>query len=205
MWAASGPEELICEDLRWLGLHWDEGPRWGPHGPYRRATDAAAAGPLADGGTAAGAGGQLRQPGTVKGRCPLLGRAVGPEEQRARNLAEGRPIRRFSGPEGGDSVDVEDQIGALSPLQRDVKPTLRHPAPRMAPLPNCWWWMTAHGHHPRPSTMSAISNTPRQRSCADALGRPRPFSHIPTVPAPEGGKLSKRTGRRARTNFGRGV
>jgi glutamyl/glutaminyl-tRNA synthetase len=32
-----GSEEGILEDLRWLGLEWDEGPdRGGPHGPYRQ-------------------------------------------------------------------------------------------------------------------------------------------------------------------------
>jgi glutamyl/glutaminyl-tRNA synthetase len=30
-------EEAILEDLRWLGLAWDEGPDvGGPHGPYRQ-------------------------------------------------------------------------------------------------------------------------------------------------------------------------
>src|SRR5512139_3853175 len=30
-------EEAILEDLRWLGLGWDEGPDvGGPHGPYRQ-------------------------------------------------------------------------------------------------------------------------------------------------------------------------
>ena len=29
-------ERLILEDLRWLGLNWDEGPEvGGPYGPYR--------------------------------------------------------------------------------------------------------------------------------------------------------------------------
>jgi len=32
-----GGEEGILEDLRWLGLDWDEGPGvGGPHGPYRQ-------------------------------------------------------------------------------------------------------------------------------------------------------------------------
>ena len=30
-------EKSILEDLRWLGLDWDEGPdAGGPHGPYRQ-------------------------------------------------------------------------------------------------------------------------------------------------------------------------
>ena len=30
-------EELIVQDLRWLGLDWDEGPdKGGPYGPYRQ-------------------------------------------------------------------------------------------------------------------------------------------------------------------------
>ncbi|KAL4538795.1 hypothetical protein Ndes2526B_g02924 [Nannochloris sp. 'desiccata'] len=30
-------EELVLQDLKWLGLHWDEGPDiGGPHGPYRQ-------------------------------------------------------------------------------------------------------------------------------------------------------------------------
>ena len=33
----SGAEQRILDDLRWLGLQWDEGPEvGGPHGPYRQ-------------------------------------------------------------------------------------------------------------------------------------------------------------------------
>jgi glutamyl-tRNA synthetase len=33
----AGAEQAICEDLRWLGLDWDEGPdAFGPAGPYRQ-------------------------------------------------------------------------------------------------------------------------------------------------------------------------
>lgn len=33
----SGAEEQLCEDLRWAGLQWDEGPLvGGPYGPYRQ-------------------------------------------------------------------------------------------------------------------------------------------------------------------------
>lgn len=50
-----GAEEKLCEDLKWLGLQWDEGPDIKkPHGPYRQserrdAYDAAAKKLLAEG------------------------------------------------------------------------------------------------------------------------------------------------------------
>ncbi|EGP89862.1 uncharacterized protein MYCGRDRAFT_68164 [Zymoseptoria tritici IPO323] len=32
-----GAEERLCQDLRWAGLQWDEGPQvGGPHGPYKQ-------------------------------------------------------------------------------------------------------------------------------------------------------------------------
>lgn len=40
--AREGFERFILEDLRWLGLDWDEGPDvGGPHGPYRQSENAA--------------------------------------------------------------------------------------------------------------------------------------------------------------------
>src|SRR5262245_46625741 len=37
-----GAEERLCDDLRWLGLDWDEGPdHGGSYGPYRQSERAA--------------------------------------------------------------------------------------------------------------------------------------------------------------------
>jgi nondiscriminating glutamyl-tRNA synthetase len=207
----AGSEALILDDLRWLGLHWDEGPDvGGGHGPYRQSERAhvyrAAVERLLserkayrcwcteaeleeDRQRVSGGGDVLR----YSGRC----RSLSPQA-RTRYEAEHRPhVVRFAVPEGPDAVAVEDRVrGVVSFPRSDVtdfviQRTDGSATYNFAVVADDVDMEITHvirgaGH---------LSNTPRQALLFDALGRPRPvFAHLPTVLAPGGGKLSKRTG-----------
>lgn len=205
-----GSEGTICDDLRWLGLDWDEGPQvGGPHAPYRqsergevyRKTSAQ----LLDAGKAyrcwcteaeleesrerVSGGDVLR----YSGRCRRLS-----QESKARFIEEGRPsVVRFAVPEGLESIEVEDAIrGSISFPKDDVNDFVIQRADGSATYNfavvaddvdmEITHVIRGSGH---------IPNTPRQALLFDALGKHRPvFAHIPTVLAPGGGKLSKRSG-----------
>jgi nondiscriminating glutamyl-tRNA synthetase len=205
-----GSEALVCDDLRWLGLDWDEGPEvGGTHAPYRqsergevyrRTAEALLArgtayrcwcteAELEEGRERVSGGDVLR----YSGRCRRLS-----AEERARNAREGRPsVVRFAVPEGDGAIDVDDAVrGHVSFPRADVTDfvILRSDGTatyNFAVVADDVDMEITHvirhvGH---------LSNTPRQALLFDALGRPRPvFAHLPTVLAPEGGKLSKRSG-----------
>jgi nondiscriminating glutamyl-tRNA synthetase len=205
-----GSEEAICDDLRWLGLGWDEGPQIeGPHAPYRQSGRSEVyrrtAMQLLEAGKAyrcwcteaeleetrerVSGGDVLR----YSGRC----RRLSPAEQE-RLAAEGRPsVVRFAVPPGPDVIDVEDAVrGRVSFPRGDVTDFVIQRSDGSATYNfavvaddvdmEITHVIRGAGH---------ISNTPRQALLFDALGKPRPvFAHIPTVLAPGGGKLSKRTG-----------
>ena len=206
-----GSEQAILDDLRWLGLAWDEGPDiGGPHGPYRqsergdvyeRATGrllearraypcfcteedlAKEAEDVGEGRTA------LRYPG----HCRRLG-----SEERTRRVASGEPhVVRFAVPEGLTDVDVQDEVfGHITVSASDmddfvVRRTDGRPTYNFAVVVDDVDMRITHvvrgvGH---------LSNTPKHALLFDALSAPRPvFGHLPTVLAPEGRKLSKREG-----------
>ena len=205
-----GAEEEMERDLRWLGLHWDEGPDvGGPHAPYRQsergAVYRAAAERLVSQGKAypcwcteeeLGGERERMSGGEVlrySGRCRRLG-----ADERARHEAAGTPfVVRFVVPEGPEDVQVKDEIrGSISFPRADISDfvLLRsdgRPTYNFAVVADDVDMQITHvirgaGH---------LSNTPRQALLFDALGVPRPvFAHLPTVLSPEGGKLSKRTG-----------
>ncbi|MGD2068570.1 MAG: glutamate--tRNA ligase [Gemmatimonadota bacterium] len=203
-------EEALLEDLRWLGLDWDEGPdRGGPHAPYRQSQRRARYWQVADElvsvGLAypcfcteeelekdreeVGEGSVLR----YSGRCRHLGPA-----ERSRLEGEGRPFAvRFAVPADLEHIDVEDEIrGSISFPVNDITDfvmirTDGRPTYNFAVVVDDVDMEITHvirgaGHLP---------NTPRQAVIFDALGRDRPaFAHLPTVLSPAGGKLSKREG-----------
>ena len=205
-----GSEAAIFEDLRWLGLEWDEGPDGGgPHGPYRQSERSvlyreAAEELLADSkayrcfctdeelalDVEQTASGSVRR---YPGRCRELDAA-----KAGRMAAEGRAHAiRFALPGGDIQVNVVDDIrGSITfpisdfddfvILRRDGRPTYN-----FAVVVDDAGMEISHvirgvGH---------LSNTPKQALLFDGFGHPRPvFAHLPTVLAPGGGKLSKRTG-----------
>ena len=205
----AGGEEAILEDLRWLGLEWDEGPGVeGPHAPYRQSGRGAlydqaveellAAGRVypcfcGEDDVAGEAGKEGREVKHYLGTC----RHLTPEE-RARRVAEGRtPVVRFAVPEGVAGVDVHDEVfGDISFPTSDIDDfVIRRSDGRVtynfAVVVDDVEMEITHvirgvGH---------LSNTPKQALIFDALGKPRPvFAHLPTVLGPDGRKLSKREG-----------
>ncbi len=207
-----GGEEGILEDLRWLGLDWDEGPDLGgPHAPYRQSERAVlhqgAVEALVEAGRAypcfcseaeleaeAEAGKEGREVKRYSGRC----RRLGPDQRTARAGASDRPPAiRFAVPEGLDHVEIQDEVyGAISFPISDIDDfVIRRSDGRVtynfAVVADDAAMQITHvirgvGH---------LSNTPKQALLFDAMGRPRPvFAHLPTVLGPDGRKLSKRAG-----------
>ena len=205
-----GAEALLMEDLRWLGLFWDEGPNvGGPHAPYRQSergpvyqaaverllregkayrcwcTDLE----LEDSRERVEWGEVLR----YSGRCRQLS-----PETRAAKEAQGLPsVVRFAVPEGLETVDIVDEVRGLISFPRSdltdfvIQRADGRPTYNFAVVADDVDMRISHvirgvGH---------LSNTPKQALLFDALGSRRPlFAHLPTVLAPGGGKLSKRLG-----------
>lgn len=206
-----GGEAQILEDLRWLGLDWDEGPDiGGPHGPYRQSERDAPYGAAVDRLVAAGRAypcfctqeelsedteefGEGRTALRYSGKCRTLTPA-----ERAERVGRGEPhVIRFAVPERVDAVDVQDEIfGHISTPTSDIDDfVLRRTDGRVtynfAVVVDDVDMEITHvvrgvGH---------LSNTPKQALLFDALGSARPsFAHLPTVLGPDGRKLSKRHG-----------
>jgi glutamyl-tRNA synthetase len=203
-------EAGILEDLRWLGLTWDEGPEvGGSRGPYRqserlelyrsRARDLLDAQKAyycfcsqeqldAEREAALAAGEQLR----YSGRC----RALPPEEVRAR-LAKGEPAAvRFHIPENravsftdlvrGPVTFHTDVMGDPIILRANGFPAYNFAAVVDDGLMDVTDVVRGEDH---------ISNTPRQLLFYEALGFPPPrFGHVAMVLGPDHSPLSKRHG-----------
>lgn len=196
-----GAEQRLMEDLRWLGLEWDEGPDvGGSFGPYRQSERDAVYAAAVERLLASGAAfrcfceeaerdeGWARYPGTCRG--------LDAEDAARREEAGEACVVRFRAPREGD-VAVEDAVrGEVSVPATEIDDfVLRRRDGRVtynfAVVVDDVAMEISHvirgaGH---------LSNTPRQALLFDALGEARPvFAHLPTVLSPEGGKLSKRTG-----------
>jgi len=208
----AGAEGAIMEDLRWLGLEWDEGPDvGGPVGPYRQSARTlrylAAVRCLVKAGCAyrcycsekelvadqenVGKGRPVQR---YSGRC----RHLTPEQREAYEAAGRSWVVRFAVPEL-DHIEILDEVhGAISFPMKDIDDfvILRSDGRvtyNFAVVVDDMEMEITHvirgaGHLP---------NTPKQVLLFDALGAPRPaYAHLPTVLAPDGGKLSKRAGAR---------
>ncbi|HEY7728027.1 MAG TPA: glutamate--tRNA ligase [Candidatus Eisenbacteria bacterium] len=206
----------VLEGLRWLGLHWDEGPDiGGPHGPYfqsqRLPQYAAAAGKLLADGRAyrcfcePGALKQRREAALARGEPPKYDRTClsTPPDEAERRAAAGEPFAlRFRMPEGEtaweDAVrgDVRFQNTTLDDLV--ILRTDGHPTYNFAAVVDDDAMRISHvlrgDDH--------ISNTPRQIQLYAALGlRPPLFAHVPMILGPDGSRLSKRHGAQSVTEF----
>jgi glutamyl-tRNA synthetase len=203
-------DATILEDLRWLGLDWDEGPEvGGPVGPYRSSER------LDEYRTRAA---QLREQGKAyycfctpeqleaereealahnlapkySGRCARLDPA-----EAARRIADGEPAAvRFRTPENREVV-FNDLVRGEIRFHTDVigdQVLLRsdgHPAYNFAVVVDDGLMGVTHvvrgDDH--------ISNTPRQILIYEALGfAPPEFGHVAMVLGPDHTKLSKRHG-----------
>jgi glutamyl-tRNA synthetase len=202
--------ERLLDDLRWLGLTWDEGPdRGGPHGPYlqseRAEIYAQALAALRAAGRAypcfcrpeelslarraqLAAGRPPRYPGT----CASL-----PDEEVERRLAAGqRPALRFRVPEGR-TISFDDRIhGPQHFASDDIGDFVIARADGSAAF-----FLSNAVDDARMGVSLVLrgddhlANTPRQLLLLEALALPVPdYGHLPLLLAPSGAPLSKRDG-----------
>jgi nondiscriminating glutamyl-tRNA synthetase len=202
-------EAAIMEDLRWLGLEWDEGPdAGGEDGPYRQSerdeiyqeyaqrllqeerayhcycTPEELA--------------EMREQLLAKGERPrYLGRCRGLSPQQAQELeSEGRkPSLRFVIPAGatvlhdiihGKKVFENNLLEDFVIMRSDGRPAYNFAAVVDDALMEITHVIRGEDHLP---------NTPRQILLYEALGFTLPrFAHHPFLVAPEGERLSKRYG-----------
>ena len=203
-------EAGILEDLRWLGLHWDEGPDvGGAHGPYRQSERfhlyASYANELLAGGHAyhcfcspAKLEDDRRQdlaaglPPKYHGTC----RNLSPDEARARIDAGERPVVRFRVPEHvevsfqdlvrGEVSFSSEVIGDFVLVRSDARPAYNFAVVVDDALMEITHVIRGEDH---------ISNTPRQVLLYQALGfAPPAFAHLALVMGPDHTPLSKRHG-----------
>ena len=186
-------EGSMIDDLRWLGLDWDEGPDiGGTHGPYRDserlhlyqsyATELLANGHAyfcfcsaaqleADRQAAVAAGRPALYPGTCRG--------IPADVAQERIAAGERPATRFRVPEGQDVIFT------------DIVRADGHPAYNFAVVVDDALMEITHVVRGE----DHISNTPRQILLYEALGFTTPqFAHLALVLGPDHSPLSKRHG-----------
>lgn len=197
-----GSIDGILADLRWAGLEWDEGPDIdGPFAPYLQSQRGERHRELALMLERSGAAyrcwcredeeeeefrGRSGSPG-CSGGCRELGRR-GEGREEAYSL-------RFAAP--NSVIEIQDEVrGTISFEGRDIGDFIilrsdGRATYNFAVVADDIDMEISHvirgaGHLP---------NTPKQALLFDALGASRPvFVHLPTVLAPDGGKLSKRSG-----------
>jgi glutamyl-tRNA synthetase/nondiscriminating glutamyl-tRNA synthetase len=210
-------EDSILEDLRWLGLEWDEGPDVGGGcGPYRQSERlhlyTSYANELLAGGHAYYcfcAPQKLeaeRRAMLAAGRPPRYSgtcRTVGPDEARRRLEGGERPVVRFRVPEHidvafqdlvrGEVTFSTDVIGDPVLVRSDGRPAYNFAVVVDDALMEVTHVIRGEDH---------ISNTPRQVLLYRALGfTPPKFAHLSLVLGPDHTPLSKRHGATSVSEF----
>lgn len=209
-------EQALVEDLRWLGLDWDEGPDVsGPLGPYRQSQRLALylehAEILIERGYAYYcfcSPEELeaeRQRAQAEGRIPKYsGRCLhlAIDEARARRTRREPAIVRLRVPEGpvrftdrvrGEVEFASDVIGDLVLLRSDGRPTYNYAVVVDDHLMQITHVIRGDDH---------ISNTPRQILLYQAFGwAPPAFAHLSTILGPDHTRLSKRHGATSVAHF----
>ncbi len=210
--SSAASEQGVLEDLRWLGLEWDEGPDvGGAHGPYRQSerlelyrehadrliasghayrcfcTDAE----LAQRRAAALAAGR---PPQYDGRC----RALVPADTQARAAAGESHSVRFTVPDRdwtlpdavrGDVVFPTGMVGDFVLLRSSGLPTYNFACAVDDHAMAISHVLRAEEH---------LANTPRQLMLYDAFGwTPPVFAHVPLILNADRTKMSKREGEAA--------
>jgi glutamyl-tRNA synthetase/nondiscriminating glutamyl-tRNA synthetase len=203
-------EESILEDLRWLGLEWDEGPDvGGAGGPYRQSERLHLYSSYANELLAAGHAYHCfcppqkleadRRAMLASGRPPRYAgtcRDLPPEDGRRRIDAGERAVVRFRIPEHvdvsfqdlvrGDVTFNTDVIGDPVLVRSDGRPAYNFAVVVDDALMEITHVIRGEDH---------ISNTPRQVLLYRALGfSPPRFAHLSLVLGPDHTPLSKRHG-----------
>ncbi len=201
--------QVVLDSLKWLGLHWDEGPeKGGRYGPYRQSERLdiyerygrrlleegkayrcyCSPQELED---------QKRrlQKGGEPFTCPRGCRTLSSEERRSLEAKERKPALRFRVPQGTVWVDdvlrgrvsFENKlIGDFIILKSDGTPTYNFACVIDDHLMKITHIIRGDEHLP---------NTPRQVLLYQALDFPLPlFAHIPLILGKDSSKLSKRHG-----------
>jgi glutamyl-tRNA synthetase/nondiscriminating glutamyl-tRNA synthetase len=204
-------ERAAVEDLRWLGLNWDEGPdAGGAHGPYRQSERLhiyrAHAVELMSRGQAYHcfcSEEQLEmdryqalrnmQPPKYVGRC----RNITADQARKRLEAGEAAVIRFRVPEGEREIAFDDLVRGRVSFMTDVIGDFvlvrsgGVPAYNFAVVIDDALMEISHVIRGE----DHISNTPRQLLLYEAFGwTPPRFGHVPMVLGPDHAKLSKRHG-----------
>ncbi len=210
-------EAGILEDLRWLGLDWDEGPDvGGPHGPYRQSERfhlySSYANELLAGNHAyycfcsPAVLDKNRQDDLAAGRAPKYHgtcRAIPHDAALSRIEAGERPVIRFKVPPSeevrfqdlvrGEVVFATDVIGDFVLVRSDGRPQYNFAVVVDDALMEVTHVIRGEDH---------ISNTPKQILLYQALGFSLPeFAHLSLVMGPDHTPLSKRHGATSVSEF----
>lgn len=204
-------ERSILEDLRWLGIDWDEGPDvGGPHGPYRQTERSFlyqehARILLARGaaypcyctreeleGDRERAAAEHRPP-RYSGRC----RDLSPQERQEREAAGQVSTLRFRVPPDRQTIVVEDLVlGRVEFNAADLDDFIIQRSDG-TPLYNFANVVDDHGMQITDIVRGSehLSNTPRQFLMYEAFGWQSPrVAHLPVLLGVDRKKLSKRHG-----------
>jgi nondiscriminating glutamyl-tRNA synthetase len=203
-------EEKLLDDLRWLGLEWDEGPAvGGPNGPYRQSERLDVYKEHIDRLLNSGACYQCfctaeeleaerqkalaeKRPPRYSGKC----RDVEPEEAK-RRMEAGEPAAIRFRVDPGDAIAWDDFVHGPMRFEREVigdflfvrsdgTPAYNFAVTVDDALMGITHVLRGDDH---------ISNTPRQILLYMALGFDLPrFGHLPMILGPDGSRLSKRHG-----------
>jgi glutamyl-tRNA synthetase len=199
----------VLEDLRWLGLDWDEGPEvGGRHGPYRQSERLPIYAETTD--RLVGDGHAYRcycteaeleerraealargEPPGYDGRCGAL-----TESERAAFEAEGRPFTvRFRMPEREWLVDdlVKGEVRFAPGQLRDFVIVRSDGSPVFLLAVAVDDLLMGITHVVRGDDL--LASAPRNAAVIEALGgAPPAYAHLPQVLGPDGKPLSKRHG-----------
>ena len=216
-----GSESQIFEDLRWLGLDWDEGPPWdgrpfpGPHEPYRQSERShiykAAAEELVRRNAAFECFCAETPPDDPEEEhtesqrhiCSCL-ELTNAQKDALRNAGQAAALR-FRVPADteivvrdeifGDVRFASREISHFVVLRADGRPTYNFAVVVDDIAMEITHVIRGSGH---------LSNTPRQVLLYEAFAKPAPvFAHIPMVLGPDRQKLSKRHGAQAVADYRR--
>jgi len=202
---------MILEDMKWLGLDWDEGPEvGGPYGPYRQSERLdfyrSQQEQLLETGHAyycfcspellESKRKQAMERGDAQPKYDGTCRAILPAEARARAAAGEPHTLRLKIPESGSTL-IHDRVRGTVTFENKIMDDFI--LVRTNGLPTYNFAAVADDAAMKITHIirgdDHLSNTPRQICLYQALGETLPvFAHIPMIMGPDRSRLSKRHG-----------